>query len=315
MTPQRVMISAPYMLPVVERFRPQFAERGIELVVPPVNERLEEADLLALIGEIDGVICGDDRFTERVLQAAPRLKVIAKWGTGIDSIDQDACKRLGIAVRNTPNAFSEPVADSVLGYMLCFARNLLALDRQMKAGTWHKIPGRALRECTLGVIGVGDVGKAVVRRAIGFGMRIVGNDLLEMPADFAAATGIEMMHKDDLLRQADFVSLNCDLNPTSYHLLSSAEFTLMQPTAVVINTARGPVIDEAALVAALQQGQIAGAGLDVFEDEPLPPNSPLRQMDNVLLAPHNANSSPEAWEHVHQNTIRQLLAVLEQHSS
>jgi D-3-phosphoglycerate dehydrogenase len=315
MTPQRVMISAPYMLPVVERFRPQFAERGIELVVPPVNERLEEADLLALIGEIDGVICGDDRFTERVLQAAPRLKVIAKWGTGIDSIDQDACKRLGIAVRNTPNAFSEPVADSVLGYMLCFARNLLALDRQMKAGTWHKIPGRALRECTLGVIGVGDVGKAVVRRAIGFGMRIVGNDLLEMPADFAAATGIEMMHKDDLLRQADFVSLNCDLNPTSYHLLSSAEFALMQPTAVVINTARGPVIDEAALVAALQQGQIAGAGLDVFEDEPLPPNSPLRQMDNVLLAPHNANSSPEAWEHVHQNTIRQLLAVLEQHSS
>ncbi len=313
MTPQRVMISAPYMLPVVERFRPQFAERGIELVVPPVNERLEEADLLALISEIDGVICGDDRFTERVLQAAPRLKVIAKWGTGIDSIDQEACKRLGIAVRNTPNAFSEPVADSVLGYMLCFARNLLALDRQMKAGTWHKIPGRALRECTLGVIGVGDVGKAVVRRAIGFGMRVVGNDLLEMPADFVAATGIEMLSKDDLLRQADFVSLNCDLNPTSHHLLSSAEFALMQPTAVVINTARGPVIDETALVAALQQRQIAGAGLDVFEDEPLPPDSPLRQMDNVLLAPHNANSSPEAWEHVHQNTIRQLLAVLEQH--
>jgi D-3-phosphoglycerate dehydrogenase len=199
--------------------------------------------------------------------------------------------------------------------MLCFARNLLALDRQMKAGTWHKIPGRSLRECTLGVIGVGDVGKAVVRRAIGFGMRVVGNDLVEMPADFVAATGIEMLSKDDLLRQADFVSLNCDLNPTSYHLLSSAEFALMQPRAVVINTARGPVIDEAALVAALQQGQIAGAGLDVFEDEPLPPDSPLRQMDNVLLAPHNANSSPEAWEHVHQNTIRQLLAVLEQHPS
>jgi D-3-phosphoglycerate dehydrogenase len=313
MTPQRVMISAPYMLPVVERFRPQFAERGIELVLPPVNERLEEADLLAIIGEIDGVICGDDRFTERVLQAAPRLKVIAKWGTGIDSIDQEACKRLGIAVRNTPNAFSEPVADTVLGSMLCFARNLLAMDRQMKTGTWHKIPGRALRECTLGVIGVGDVGKAVVRRAVAFGMRVLGNDLVEMPADFAAATGIQMMSKAEVLHQADFISLNCDLNPTSYHLLSSADFARMQPHAVVINTARGPVIDEAALVAALQQGQIAGAGLDVFEDEPLPPESPLRRMDNVLLAPHNANSSPAAWEHVHQNTIRQLLAVLEQH--
>jgi D-3-phosphoglycerate dehydrogenase len=315
MEKQRVMISAPYMLPVIDRFRPLFTERDIELLVPLVNERLEEADLLPIIAAIDGVICGDDRFTEQVLQAASRLKVIAKWGTGIDSIDQAACKRLGIAVRNTPNAFSEPVADSVLGYMLCFARNLLTMDRQMKGGIWDKIPGRALRECTLGVIGVGDVGKAVIRRAVAFGMRVVGNDPVVPPADFVAATQITMLDKADLLRQADFVSLNCDLNPTSYHLLSSADFALMQPTAVVINTARGPVIDEAALVAALQQGQIAGAGLDVFEDEPLPPDSPLRQLDNVLLAPHNANSSPEAWEHVHQNTIRQLLAVLEQHTS
>ncbi len=309
---QRVMITAPYMLPVIDRFRPLFAERGIELLVPPVRERLEEEALLPLIGNIDGVICGDDRFTRRVLQAAPRLKVIAKWGTGIDSIDQVACKELGIAVRNTPNAFSEPVADSVLGYMLCFARNLLALDRQMKAGVWYKIPGLALRECTLGVIGVGDVGKAVVRRAIAFGMRVLGNDLVEMPADFVATTSIEMVTREELLQQADFVSLNCNLNPTSYHLMGEAEFALMKPTAIVINTARGPVINEPALIAALQAGRIAGAGLDVFEDEPLPAGSPLRTMDNVLLAPHNANSSPAAWEHVHQNTIRNLLEVLEQ---
>lgn len=309
---QRVMITAPYMLPVIDRFRPLFAERGIELLVPPVRERLEEEALLPLIGNIDGVICGDDRFTRRVLQAAPRLKVIAKWGTGIDSIDQVACKELGIAVRNTPNAFSEPVADSVLGYMLCFARNLLALDRQMKAGVWYKIPGLALRECTLGVIGVGDVGKAVVRRAIAFGMRVLGNDLVEMPADFVATTSIEMVTREELLQQADFVSLNCNLNPTSYHLMGEAEFALMKPTAIVINTARGPVINEPALIVALQAGRIAGAGLDVFEDEPLPADSPLRTMDNVLLAPHNANSSPAAWEHVHQNTIRNLLEVLEQ---
>ncbi len=309
---KRVAITAPYMQSVIDRFRPQFELRGIEVLVPSVNERCEEADLLAWIGDVDGVICGDDRFTARVLAAAPRLKVIAKWGTGIDSIDREACAQHGVAVRNTPNAFSEPVADSVLGYMLCFARNLPRMDRQMKAGVWDKIPGLALRECTLGVIGVGDVGKAVVRRALAFGTTVVGHDRKEMPADFLADTSIAMLNKPEILQQADFVSLNCDLNPTSYHLLGAEELALMKPSAVVINTARGPVIDEAALIDALQTGQIAGAGLDVFEDEPLPAGSPLRTMDNVLLAPHNANSSPQAWEHVHQNTIRQLLEVLEQ---
>ncbi len=307
-----VAVTAPYMQPVIERFRPLFNARGITLLVPSVKERLEEADLLEWIGTVDGVICGDDRFTERVLQAAPRLKVIAKWGTGIDSIDQVACQRLGIAVRNTPNAFSEPVADSVLGYMLCFARNLVGLDHQMKAGIWHKIPGKALRECTLGVIGVGDVGKAVVRRAVGFGMRILGNDIVEISDDFLRNTGIEMVSKAELLRESDFVSLNCDLNPSSFHLISDAEFELMLPTAVIINTARGPIIHEAALIRALQEQRIAGAGMDVFEHEPLPADSLLRTMDQVLLAPHNANSSPEAWEHVHQNTIRNLLDILEQ---
>ncbi len=306
----RVAITAPYMRPVVERFRPQFDERGIELLLPPVEERCEEEDLLGWVADVDGVICGDDRFSERVLQAAPRLKVIAKWGTGIDSIDQEACKRLGIAVRNTPNAFSKPVADTVLGYVLCFARNLPAQDRQMKAGTWYKLPGKALNECALGIVGVGNIGQTVARRARAFGMRLLGTDPRQPPAAFLDETGLTMLPLEDVLKQADFISLNCDLNPTSLHLLSHTEFALMQPTAVVINTARGPVIDEAALIAALSAGQIAGAGLDVFEHEPLPADSPLRGMDNVLMAAHNANSSPSAWERVHQNTVRQVLEVL-----
>ena len=271
---------------------------------------MEEDELLRVVGDVDGAICGDDRFTQRVLEEASKLKVISKWGTGIDSIDQEACHRLGIKICNTPNAFSEPVADSVIGYMLCFARNLPWMDRGMKKGEWTKIPSRKLGECTLGVIGVGDVGKMVVRRAEGFGMRLLGNDLVEMPLDFLKETGVEMMGKEELLRDADFVSVNCDLNPTSYHIMSTDEFSLMKPSAVVINTARGPLIDEPALVQALENGQVAGAALDVFEDEPLPADSPLLRMDNVMLAAHNANSSPEAWEHVHHNTIRNLLNVL-----
>lgn len=310
----KVLISAPYMQPVVERFRAQLEEAGCELVVPPVDERLEEADLLGLVADLDGVICGDDRFTRRVMEAAPRLKVISKWGTGIDSIDREAAADLGIAVCNTPNAFSEPVADTVYGYMLAFARSIPWMDRAMKGGEWQKIPGRSLRECTLGVIGVGDVGKAVLRRAAGFGLRVLGNDIREIDPAFVEEVGLEVVDKPALLAEADFVSLNCDLNPTSYHLMNDERFAQMKPTAVVINTARGPVVEEPALVRALRAGRIGGAALDVFEDEPLPADSPLRGFDNVLLAPHNANSSPLAWEHVHENTIRNLLAELEARS-
>jgi D-3-phosphoglycerate dehydrogenase len=301
----RVLVSAPYMLPVLERFRPQIEARGAEVVTVPVLERLEEADLLAIIGDIDGVICGDDRFTDRVLAAAPRLKVISKWGTGIDSIDQAACRARGIAVRNTPNAFSEPVADSVLSYMLSFARRTPWMTEDMRAGNWNKLPGRSLRECTLGVVGVGNVGRAVIARATAFGMRIVGTDPVAPPIP------VEMLALPALLATSDFVSVNCDLNPTSHHLIDATALAQMKPTAVLINTARGPVVDELALIAALTEGRIAGAGLDVFEHEPLPVDSPLRRMSNVLLAAHNSNSSPLAWERVHTNTIANMFAVLE----
>lgn len=308
---RKVLVTAPYFQPVVERYRTVFATRGIDLVVTPVTERLSERELLAIVGDVDGVICGDDRFSETVLLAAPRLRVIAKWGTGVDSIDREACERLGIAVRNTPDAFSAPVADTVMGYLLCFARRLLEMNAAMHEGHWRKLPGVALGEATLGVIGVGNVGKAVVRRAAAFGMRVLGNDIVEIPSGFVAATGLEVATKEALLRRADYVSLNCDLNPTSVRLLRKETLALMKPGAVVINTARGGVIDQPALIDALREGRIAGAALDVFADEPLPPGSPLRAMSNVLLAPHNANSSPRAWEAVHESTVRQLLEVLE----
>ncbi len=141
-------------------------------------------------------------------------------------------------------------------------------------------------------------------------MRLLGNDILRIPEDFVQEVGVEMLALEDLLRQSDFVSLNCDLNPTSFHLINAHRLALISPSAVLINAARGPVVDESALVAALQAGRLAGAALDVFEQEPLPLDSPLRGFDNVLLAPHNANSSPEAWARVHRNTLRNLLLGL-----
>lgn len=306
--PINVLLSAPYMLPFLDRFRPLFDTYGISLITPEVHERLSEEEILAYAGQFDGVVCGDDRFTERVMQAClPRLKVISKWGTGIDSIDKAAATRLGIQVRNTTNAFTLPVSDSVLGYILAFARRLPWMDAAMKGGTWQKIPGRSLSECTLGVVGAGNVGKAVLRRARSFGMRLLGNDIVPIAPDFILENNVETTSLRELLQRADYVSINCDLNPTSRHLINPQSLGWMQPHAVLINTARGPVVDEAALIAALQSGKIAGAALDVFEVEPLPVDSPLLKMDNVMLAAHNSNSSPAAWERVHWNTIRNLL--------
>jgi D-3-phosphoglycerate dehydrogenase len=306
----RVLVSAPYFLPVIEEYRQQLLDEGVELIPATVHERLSEEELLAVIGDIDGIICGDDRLTERVLEAAPRLKVISKWGTGIDSIDKAAAEKRGIAVCRTPNAFTLPVADTVLGYILCFARQLPWMDRDIRAAIWHKRPSVSLSESTLGVIGVGNIGKAVVRRALAFGMRVLGHDTAPLPWDFVAETKLDVTSLDDLLATADFVSINCDLNPTSYHLLNERTLALMKPTAYLINTARGPIIEEQALIAALQSQRIAGAALDVFEDEPLPQNSPLRVYDTCMFAPHNSNSSPAAWQRVHEMTIRNLLDVL-----
>ena len=169
----------------------------------------------------------------------------------------------------------------------------------------------SLHERTLGVIGVGNVGKAVINRAVAFGMEVLGSDIESISESFVKSTGLEMVSLDELLSRSDFVSLNCTLNSTSAHLISETQLERMKDTAYLINTCRGPVVDEAALGQALLGGKIAGAALDVFEDEPLPDHSPLRGLDNCLLAPHNANSSPVAWQRVHENTINNLIQGLE----
>ena len=162
----RVLISAPYMLAVIDRFRGRFERLGIALSLADVRERLEEYELLPLVGDIDGTICGDDRFTARVLEVAtPRLRVISKWGTGIDSIDLEAARRLGVRVCNTPGAFTNPVADNVLAYVLAFARRIPWATASMRDGEWVKLPSIALNEVTLGIVGVGRIGSAVARRA------------------------------------------------------------------------------------------------------------------------------------------------------
>ncbi len=306
-----VLISAPYMMPSISRFTGILHHYGCNTIVADVHERLSEEEILTYAGKFDGVICGDDRFSPRVMDAClPRLKVISKWGTGIDSIDKPYAEQLGITVRNTTNAFTLPVSDTVIGLMLCFARGIPWMNRDVKKGLWSKYLGRSLSECTLGVVGVGNIGKAVIRRARGFGMKILGNDIITIAPDFLLENGVEMTSLEDLLGRADFITLNCDLNPTSFHLINHNTMEYIKPGVILINTARGPLVEETALVDGLKTGLLGGAGFDVFEVEPLPADSPLLTFDNVLLSAHNSNASPAAWERVHRNTIHNLLTDL-----
>ena len=308
-----IIFSAPYMMTSVERFRKVLeGHYGIEMIVPDVKQKLLEDDIIKYAGQFDGTICGDDEYSARVIEAcSPRLKVVSKWGTGIDAIDKEACKKFGVMIGNTLNAFTIPVSETAIGYMLSFARSLPFMDRTMHEGKWDKPAITTLSETTVGIIGCGNIGQAVARRIRPFGTRILVNDIVPVKPDFLIENHIEQVPLEQLLRESDFVTCHTDLNPTSRHLINEKTLSMMKPTAVLINTSRGPVIDEKALAEALAAGKIAGVAMDVFETEPLPMDSPLRSMPNVLIAPHNCNYSPVACERVHWNTIRNLLIGLD----
>jgi D-3-phosphoglycerate dehydrogenase len=295
----------------INLYRALFAEHGIEIELPHVLQKLSESELLEIIDRFDGVIAGDDEFTARVLEKGKRLKVIAKWGVGVDAIDIEAAKRLGIRVYNTPDVFSDEVADVVMGYIILLARQLHKLDQSVRSGGWMKIQGVSLQGKTLGVIGVGSIGRAVVRRAVAAGMSVVGYDIAPIPSSFITETGLCPVEFEELLQTADFISLNCSLTSSNWHMLGPREFALMKTPVYIVNTSRGSLIDETALVKALREGKVAGAALDVFEEEPLSPNSPLRQFENCIFGTHNSSNTHEAVMRVNELAIHNLLEGLE----
>ncbi|MEE9215413.1 MAG: NAD(P)-dependent oxidoreductase [Thermodesulfobacteriota bacterium] len=306
----KVLITAPYMLREREKVEQLFSGFSLNLDWAEVKERLGENELLSVIGKYDGIICGDDRFTESVIDAATRLRVIVKWGTGIDSIDKEYANKRNILVYNTPDAFAAPVADTTLGMILYFSRGLKQNDDIMKMGGWDKPQGYALSEKKIGIIGLGNIGTAVAKRLCVFGTTIFANDIVAKDPSIIEKYCIHMVSKEEIYEQCDFITLHCDLNESSHHLLNGKIFAEMKNTAYIINTSRGPIIKEDDLIEALREGIIAGVGLDVFEHEPLPADSPLRKMSNAILSSHNSNSSPVHWQNVHENSIKMLLKGL-----
>ena len=307
----KVLISPNTLLPVFEDYRHFLEEKNIYPIIPKAfNEFLNEEQLLPLVSDIDGAICGDDRYSERVLKKAKKLKVLSKWGEGIDAIDINAAKKLDIKVFRTPGALTNPVADTVLGYMLLYARNLNNKDKVVRDGYWNKLDSVTLDESILGIVGFGKIGQAIAKRALSFGTEIIFSDIKKIDKSLQKKLNVKQVSFDELITKSDFISLNCDLNKTSRKLIDFSELDKMKNSCYLINTARGQLINERALINALDKKIIGGAALDVFEIEPLPKNNKLRNFNNCLFSPHNANASPKVFDSIHKQTIQNLFKGL-----
>ncbi len=274
-------------------------EDGIRLLreFAEVNVRtdLKSEELAGCIANYDVLIVRSaTKVTRDVIEAGNKLKLIARAGAGLDNIDLETAKKRGIKVLNTPEAPTVAVAELVMGLMLAWARRIPRADASMKQGKWEKseLMGTELQGKTLGIIGTGRVGKAVAHRAKAFGMTLLAYDVV-LDREFAESVGVRYVDLETLLQESDYVTLHVPLIPQTRHMIGEHEFELMKPTAVIVNAARGGVIDEAALIRALKGGKIAGACLDVYEREP-PENSPLLKLPNVILTPHLGASSKEA---------------------
>jgi D-3-phosphoglycerate dehydrogenase len=305
----KILISAPIMLKHLEKHREIFEEAGIEILTPQFDfkESLNEEQLKSCLQGIDGILCGDDQLSSNVIDACPDLKAISKWGTGVDSIDCDYARRKGIDVSRVKDVFSNPVSDSVMGYIIMQCRKLNEKNEMVRSGNWAKLPGFCLNERTLGIIGGGAIGSCLAKKALAFGMKVFIVDTDRKDVSRFESPNITQVELSTLLKQADFVSVNCDYNSTSHYILSSEQFAQMKPTAYVINTARGKLIQESALVKALENNQIAGAFLDVYEVEPLPQDNPLRKLKNVFFSPHNTNASEHVEHLVCERSARNLV--------
>lgn len=291
----------------IDNYSERFKLEGIKTDIIIPTQGLSEGELINIISKYDGVIAGDDEFTRRVLERAKRLKVISKWGTGMDNIDLEAAKDLGIKVFNSAGNLKYSVAEFVMGLMICLARGIPELNKNMKRGRWKKREGVLLRNKTLGVIGIGRIGKEILKRAKAFDMNLIGYDIMKV--NFK---DVEMTTLKDLLQRADFISINCPLTPITKKMIGKKEFDLMKRSAFLINAARGAIVDEKALIYALQTNRIRGAALDVFEDEPLPKNSPLRKLDNCILTPHNAFWAGETVKKINDIAIENLIKGLKE---
>lgn len=299
------------MLGMLEDFIAQAAGKGLELVAAHTTQILSEKELIQQLPDFDGWIIGDDPANRKVLEAGKNgnLKAAVKWGIGIDNVDFEACHDLNIPIANTPNMFGSEVADVAIGYIVGLARQTFYIDREIRTNNaWPKPAGMSLERKVIGVVGFGDIGFHTAKRLAGFDVAVKVYD-----PGVSGNKGLNYVQRQDWpsgLNDLDFLVLTCNLNDKNYHMLNTETISMLKPGAMVVNVARGPLIDEQALIAALSTGLLSAVALDVFETEPLPENSPLRHMPKCIFGSHNSSNTVEGVKRASEEAIQKMAGFL-----
>ncbi|HCG5236625.1 phosphoglycerate dehydrogenase [Vibrio parahaemolyticus] len=308
---KKVLVTCPPMLGMFDEFVEPAKALGIELIAAKTTQVLSEEELMGLLPSYDGWIIGDDPATEQVFRAGKsgHLKAAVKWGIGVDNVDFSACEKLGIPIINTPNMFGGEVADVGMSLMLALARQTHFIDREIRQNNaWPKPAGMSVSGKHIGVVGFGDIGESFVKRLSGFDVTatvydpgVEGNKGYDFVERLPYPQGIE---------KCDVLVFTCALNQHNRHMLNSDVIAAMKPGSMVVNVARGPLIDEAALISALQSGHLYAAGLDVFEEEPLPSSSLLRDMPQCIFGSHNGSNTKEGVRRATYKALEEIANFL-----
>lgn len=307
----KILVTCPPMLRMIDSFRPLFAQHGAEITTPDVVQTLSVEQLKELVPQHDGWIIGDDPATCEIFERgkAGKLRAAVKWGIGVDNVDFAACKDLDIPITNTPNMFGGEVADIAVGYVIALARQTFEIDRGVRVGEWPKPRGISLAGKTVALVGYGDIGSNIARRLLAADMTVVAYD--PSAPDQPSMPQVQRAKWPERIGEADFIVFNCALTPSSHHMLNAEVLAQCKPGVRVVNVGRGPIIDEPALEAALESGQVFSAALDVFETEPLPMHSPIRAHPRCVLGSHNASNTADAVVRTSEIAIRKLMGFLQ----
>ena len=305
----RILVTCPPMLGMKCNFVPELEAQGYEVVCPDIVQTLSVSELVKLVPDCDGWIIGDDPATAEVFEAGVkgRLKAAVKWGIGVDNVDFSACERLGIPIANTPGMFGEEVSDLAIGYLIGLARETFFIDRQVRAGQWPKNRGISISGKTVGVVGLGDIGRNFATKAQAFGLKVIAYD---PEYSLSPLEHVRLDTWPSNVGACDFLVFTCALNDHNYHMFNSKILPNIKPGLRLINVARGALIEERAIEMGLESGAIHSAALDVFEVEPLPRGSSLREHELCIFGSHNASNTTEAVMKTNQVAVEFLLEFL-----
>jgi D-3-phosphoglycerate dehydrogenase / 2-oxoglutarate reductase len=304
----KVMIGPAPLAKLEGDFLTVLKKAGFEFVYPKVAAQMTEADLLAQLGGIPAALAGSEPYTRKVFEKFPQLKVVARVGVGYDAVDVQAATDHGVAVCIAPGTNQGSVAEHCFMLILALARNLIRQHNGIRDGAWPRAANLPIRGKTVGLVGLGRIGQAMTTRALAFGMKVMAFEPTPDMA-FVEKHGVRLAPLDDLLREADYVSLHLPATAATHKVINAERLALMKPTAFLINTARGAVVDEGALYEALRDKRIAGAGLDVFEEEPPLPDNPIRKLDNVVLTTHTAGVDTRSRDDMARKAAECIAAV------